>query len=166
MKKFAIIVAAFALVGAGIVLVATSTSQASQPIAKTAPQAQNSLKNHLSINGAAVAGVVSVNSGQDLAFDFTVKNHGRTAEPGDVFYTWSNAKYVDIICPLVSSGADIGPDSPACEPGELAPGGSTQSAIVLKLNGSSGPIVVTGCATEENSEVPPQCATLSIPVNP
>ena len=109
--------------------------------------------------------MTSVESGQDLAFDFSVKNHGRTAEPGDVFYTWSHAKYVDIICPLVSTGGEIAPDRPACEPEDLVPGGSTQSAILVKLNGSYGPIVVTGWATEDNSEVPPQCATVSIPVD-
>lgn len=157
MRKAIVIVAGLLIVVAGV-LVGTGASQAN-------PNPKHSVKNSLSITGSAVAGVTSVVSGQDLAFDFTVKNHGRTVEPGDVSYTWSHAKYVDIICPLVSTGGDIGPDTPACEPGNLAPGGRTQSAIVLKLNGSSGSIVVTGCATEENSEVPPQCATVSIPVD-
>ena len=157
MRKVIVIVAGLLIVAA-TVLVGTATSQAT-------PTPQHTVKNHLSISGTSVAGVTSVISGQILVFDFIVKNHGTTAEPGDVSYTWSHAKYVDIICPLVSTGGYIASDTPACEPGNLAPGGSTQSAILLKLNVSSGPIVVTGCATEENNGVPPQCATVSIPVD-
>lgn len=157
MRKLAILVAG--LVGvAGAVTVVTSTSQASSV-------AQRSPKNTLSISGSVVAGVTSAQSGQDVVFDFTVKNHGRVSVPGDTVYTVVHGKYVDIICPLVTTKADINPDTPACEPGDLPPRQTTQSAIILKVPASSGSLVVTACATEERNDVPPNCATLTLPTN-
>ncbi len=158
MRKFAIIVAGL-LAAAGAVTFAASASQASQTATHSGSLVQ---RNRLSITGSVVAGVTSAQTGQDVVFDFTIKNHGRVAVPGDTVYTVTHGKYVDIVCPLVSTKADINPDTPACEPGDLPPGQSTQSAIILKVPTSSGSLMVTACATEENNAVPPSCAMLTL----
>jgi hypothetical protein len=155
MRRIAIIMAGL-LVVAGSVLVGGATSKANAA-------AQHTAKNPLSITGSVVAGVTSVQPGQLLTFDFKMKNHGTGAATVDFHYTWSHASEQDIICPLVSSGADIYPDTPFCEPGSLGRGSSTQSAIVLKAPHTAGTVVVIACADDEDNGATPKCTSLSVP---
>ena len=86
------------------------------------PDPPHTLKNPLSITGSVVAGVTSVQSGQVLTFDFAIKNHRSASVDVDFDFTWTHATEVGITCPLVSSGADINPDNPFCEPGSQPAG--------------------------------------------
>ena len=155
MRKVIAIVAGLLIV-AGTVLVGTETSQAN-------PTPRHTLKNPLSITGSVVAGVTSVQPGQVLTFDFTIKNHRSASVDVDFDFTWAHANEVGITCPLVSSGADINPDSPFCEPGALARGGTTQAAIVVRAPNSAGTVVVKACADDEDNGATPPCSSVSVP---
>jgi len=119
---------------------------------------------HLSVTGSVVAGVTGVQSGQDVAFDFTVKNHSRSSANLDWTFTWTHAAFVDIVCPLTTTGFDIEPDGTSCEPGFLAPRHTAQSAIILQVSASPpSTLTVTGCAS---TYAPPLvCRTLSVPIS-
>ena len=132
------------LVVVGAVAASATTSQAAAP--------------KMTVTGSVVAGVTSVYQGQDLVFDFTDKNTGTTTNPNNIFYyTYTNSSYVDIVCPL-ANGQDINPDTPACEPGALAGGKSTQSAIIVQATGP-GPIVVKACVGPTGTTV---CKSLTV----
>jgi hypothetical protein len=119
---------------------------------------------HLSVTGSVVAGVTGAQSGQDLAFDFTVKNHSRSSANLDWTFTWTHAAYVGTVCPLTTTGFDIDPDGTSCEPGFLAPRQTAQSAIILEVSASPPfTLTVTGCAS---TYAPPLvCRTLSVPIS-
>jgi len=152
MRRIAVIIAGL-LIFAGTVLIGAGTSQASP------------IRNPLSITGSVVAGVTSVQAGQDVVFDFKIKNHGSAAAVVDFGYTWAHAteEGIGIICPLVSTGFVINPDGTFCEPGLLAPRGSTQSAIVLRASSGAGTVVVIACAGDESNGATPKCISLSVP---
>ena len=154
MRRVTVICAGLLIV-AGAVLIAGGTSQAN-------PSNQPTVRNPLSITGSVVAGVTSVQSGQSLTFDFKVKNHGSGAAPVFIGYTWTHATEVGngIICPLVSTGADINPDGTFCEPGSIPSHGSTESAIILEAPSGVGTVVVNACADDVGT---PKCTSLSVP---
>ena len=155
MRRVAIIVAGLLIV-AGVVLIGGPTSQANTTAHRT-------VGSPLSINGSVVAGVTSVEAGDLLTFDFKITNHSSAPVNIDFHYTWSHANEQDIICPLVSSGADINPDTPFCEPGSLAGGSSSHSAIVIKAPNAAGTVVVIACADDEDNGATPKCTSLSVP---
>lgn len=151
MRRIVVIVAGLSIVAG--VLAVPAAAQANP----------HSVRNPLSISGSVVAGVTSVQGGQAVAFAFTEKNHGSTPVTVDFEYTLMHARAADIICPLVSTGADINPDGNFCEPGSLAGHSSTQSAIEVKAPSSPGTVVVFACTGDEDNGAPVKCTSLSVP---
>jgi hypothetical protein len=122
----------------------------------------------LAISGSVVAGVTNTfDTGREFAFAFTIKNKSATlTEPSDFVFSMvggTAADYSDYICPLVGSHTAINPDTPACEPGDLGPGKSTQAAILVTQ--TAHPLKVTACASGESYPDPVSsnnCKTLTI----
>jgi len=136
---FIVVAALLAVTGT---LAGVATSQASA--AGTAP--------HFSVTGSTL-GVKSASAGQNVAFYFTATNTGSTSEQSDFIYSLTNTS-IDgegYICPLNSNGADIAPDSPACELGTLPPGHMAQSAIILTMPNNPSPVHVKACLSNEAS---------------
>lgn len=107
----------------------------------------------LAMSGSVVAGVTNTfDTGRELAFAFTLKNKSTTTtEPSDFVFSITGgtaADYSDYICPLIGSRTPINPDTPACEPGDLGPGKSTQAAILVTQ--TAHPLVVKACAFGES----------------
>lgn len=154
-RTLAVLLAA-AFVAAGFIFVGASRSQATTNAIHTA-------RNPLTIGGSVVAGVTSVQAGQILTFDFTERNHSAAAVTVDFDYTVTHGRVLGIICPLVSTGADINPDTPFCEPGSLAGRSSTQSAIVVRAPSSAGSMTIFACADDEDNGARPNCTSVSVP---
>jgi hypothetical protein len=60
------------------------------------------------------------------------------------------------------------PDTPACEPGTLVPGHTTQAAILVTAPSTPSTMTVKACASNELASVDPvlrnNCKTLSVPI--
>ena len=124
----------------------------------------------LGTKGSVVAGVAAAQSGQEVAFQFTVTNHSSSRT--EVFITLavtgagSASAYV---CPTTGSRVDINTDGDTCEPGYLAGGNSTSVAALVQLNGVSGQQVsVRVCASSNSTAADPNpsndCKALRLPI--
>ena len=138
MRKFAVIVAG------GLIVLSTSV------ITSGATSASPRVQDPLTIQGSSF-GLKSIGSGNLFVAQFTETNTG--SHPVDIsfLYSWSNASapdYKDYICPQVKTGGDVSPDTPACEPGFLAPGQSTQAALIVIPDVSGVPVKVKACALD------------------
>lgn len=129
-----------------------------------------STKVDLSVTGFVVAGVTGANSSQHVPFSFTVTNRSGTDAPVTITFTLtggSAADNGDYVCPLVSTGVDIDPDTPSCEPGILAGHHSTGAAIIVTPT-AAGTMTVQACVSNESGAPDPvpgnDCKTLSIAV--
>jgi hypothetical protein len=123
----------------------------------------------LAITGSVVAGVTSAQSSMHVPFSFTVTN--RSASPAGLTITFTltggSASSEDYVCPLVGTGADISPDTPSCEPGNLAGHRSTSAAIIVTPT-AAGTMTVQACVSNETGAPDPvasnNCKSLSISV--
>jgi hypothetical protein len=122
----------------------------------------------LSITGSVVAGVTSANGTQEVPFSFTVTNRSVTAAPLTITFTLTGGSAPDTgdyVCPLVGTGVDINPDTPACEPGTLAGHHSTSAAIIVTPT-ATGTMTVQACVSNEAGAPDPRpgnnCKSLSI----
>jgi hypothetical protein len=124
----------------------------------------------LSISGSVVAGVTGAHPAHHVPFSFTIRN--RSANPADIAFTFTltggTAAAEDYVCPLVSTGFDIHPDTPSCEPGVLAGHHSTSAAIVV-TSITTGTMTVQACASNLTGAPDPapgnDCVSLSIPIS-
>ena len=128
----------------------------------------SSAKVDLSITGFVVAGVTGANSTQHVPFSFTVTNRSGTDAPVTITFTLtggSAADNGDYVCPLVSTGADIDPDTPSCEPGTL-PGHRSTGAAIIVTPTAAGTMTVQACVSNESGAPDPapgnDCKSLSI----
>jgi len=127
----------------------------------------------VAVTGRVVAGVTGAQPYQELAFSFTLKNKSATASIDTAFtFTVENGTIPDggFICPLVTTGFDINPDSPSCETGMLGPRKTTQAAILVQTPSTPGvTMTVRACGTDLNGSTDPNhdndCATLSVPIS-
>jgi hypothetical protein len=123
----------------------------------------------LAMTGSVVAGVTGAQSGQELAFAFTLRNRGTVPIDTSFTFTVENGTVSDYICPLVSSGFNIDPDSPACETGWLDAHKTTQAAILVQTPSAAGVMTVRACASDLNGSTDPvpdnDCATLRVPIS-
>jgi len=127
----------------------------------------------LVMTGSVVAGVTGAQPGQELAFVFTMRNRSRTTSVDASFtFTVENGTVSgsDYICPLVRSGFNINPDSPACEIGMLGPRKATQAALLVETPSTPGvTMTVKACASDLNGSLDPvpgnNCRTLKVPIS-
>ena len=154
-------------------LAALSVGTATAALIFTFPMASGGASTgvDLGITGGTVAGVRSAQQGQELGFSFTVTNHSTTGS-ADLAVTFTvthgTAGISDYICPLISNHFNINPDTPACEPGFLAYGKSTGTAILVTPTGA-GTMTVKACASNLAGTTDPtpsnNCKTLSVPIS-
>jgi hypothetical protein len=123
----------------------------------------------LSITGS-VAGVKSTPLGKQLPFIFTVTNKSatRTAEL-NVTFTVTNGAVASngYVCPLISNGRDIDPDTPSCETGYLGSGKTAMTGVIVPASRSGRTLSVKACVMDINSTDPVpsnNCKTLSVVV--
>jgi hypothetical protein len=156
-KKFVLALIGVLTVVAGLGLVSSSSAAATANV-------------DLSITGGTVAGFTVAPADQELPVSFTMRNHSRTtAVSVDFFFTLTNATAdgSDYVCPTANH-ALINPDTPACEPGFLAAGGTTGAAILVTPTISSGTVTVKACADDESNNPDPvpsnNCKTVRIQI--
>ena len=141
--------------------------------AATRPSEATTTGVDLSMTGSVVAGVRSAQPSQELAFVFTLHNRSTTTSAESSFtFTVKNGTVEgpeDYVCPLVASHFDINPDTPACEPGTLAAGKTTQAALLVKTPSAGGvTVTVKACARDLDGYSDPvasnNCKTVNIAI--
>ena len=125
----------------------------------------------LSITGSIFAGLRGAQTGQEIAFSFTVKNHSSTASADlEVRFSMTNgtADGSDYICPLIRNHFNINPDTPNCEPGVL-PANKSETVGILVTPKAAGTMTVRACAANESNTPDPvssnNCKTLSLAIS-
>jgi Domain of unknown function DUF11 len=127
----------------------------------------------LSMTGNVVAGVQSSQSGQEVPFLFKLTNKSTTTSANVSFYFsitngTASDSVDDYVCPLISNHFNIYPDTPACEPGSLAAGKTTQAAILVTPKSGVTTMSVKACAQNLSSTDPTSsnnCKTLSVKIS-
>ena len=125
----------------------------------------------LSTTGSIFAGLRGAQTGQEIVFSFTVKNHSTRASADlEVTFSMTNgtADGSDYICPLIRNHFNINPDTPSCEPGAL-PATKSETVGILVTPKTSGTMTVRACALNESNAPDPvpsnNCKTLSLAIS-
>ena len=151
------ILGSLALAAVGILLGSTATQAATTGV-------------DLSTTGSIFAGLTGAQTGQEIVFTFTVKNHSsRKSAALEVTFSTTNgtADGSDYICPLIRNHFNINPDLPGCEPG-LLPANHTETVGILVTPETAGTMTVRACASNESNSPDPvpsnNCKTLSLTI--
>jgi len=125
----------------------------------------------LSTTGSIFAGLTGAQTGQEIVFSFTVKNHSTNKSADlEVTFTTTNgtADGADYICPLIRNHFNINPDTPSCEPGAL-PANKSETVGILVTPETAGTMTVRACASNESNAPDPvpsnNCKTLSLAIS-
>src|SRR6195952_5391243 len=152
------ILGSLALAAVGILLGSSATQAATTGV-------------DLSTTGSIFAGLTGAQTGHEIVFSFTFKNHStRKSAALEVTFSMTNgtadgSKY---ICPLIRNHFNINPDTPSCEPGALPPTKSETVGILVTPK-TSGTMTVRACASNESNAPDPvpsnNCKPLSLAIS-
>lgn len=124
----------------------------------------------LSMSGYVVVGLRNASWPSHVVFAFTMRNHSSTTS-ADIAFTYNAVHGTGIndganyLCPGAS------PDTPACEPGALAPGHVARAGIIITppRNTPYHRMTVTACASDLTGTTDPDpgnnCTHLTIAIS-
>jgi hypothetical protein len=118
------------------------------------------------LQGSAVGGINTIQTGQTLTFLFTETNKGSVSAPEDlVLESVTNASVTGGPLCVLPNGSAINSDGFFCEPGRVSPGQSASSVITTNVTGGSGGSVSARlCLENENTGVVGPCKTVSVKI--